>query len=228
MQLKTVCVSLPREVPDGTRTVITSIFKQPVEGPVRVLAERMEGDGQADLVHHGGADKAVYAYAHQHYAWWEHALGRAGLAHGQFGENLTIDGLDEDGLCLGDQLAIGSALFTVTQPRVPCFKLGLRFGDRSMPKQFADSLRTGMYLRVLQTGVVTAGDTVALTARGRGNITVRRLFAAWLKPNDTEALGVLKRALDVPELSLAWRGSIEQRLARRHVDGPSPDFGDST
>ncbi|HEU4670355.1 MAG TPA: MOSC domain-containing protein [Dyella sp.] len=227
MQIKSVCVALPRDVDDGSRSVSTGIFKQPVEGPVRVLDEHLEGDGQADRIHHGGADKAVYAYALEHYPWWERELGRTGMLHGQFGENLTIAGLDEERLCVGDQLAIGSARFVVTQPRVPCFKLGLRFGDRSLPGRFAESLRTGMYLRVLDTGVLRAGERVERIACGRGGVAIRPLFAAWLRPNDTGSRAWLERALQVPELSRAWRESLEQRLARRHVTRTTPDSGDS-
>lgn len=226
MRLVTVSVSLPQDVPDGDRMVPTGIFKRPVTGPVQVEPERLAGDGQADRVHHGGADKAVYAYALEHYRWWERELGRSAMSHGQFGENLTIAGLDETELCLGDQLAIGSACFVITQPRVPCFKLGLRFGDRSMPKRFADSLRPGLYLRVLRTGTLAAGDRVERIAAGRHGVAIRPLFAAWLRPNDAEAQHLLRRALDVPELSQAWRESLEQRLARRHVHRPTGDYGD--
>lgn len=222
MQLHTISVALPREVPHGGRTVATAIFKRPVSGPVPVYAEHLEGDGQADLVHHGGPDKAVYAYALEHYAWWQRELGRAELPHGQFGENLTIAGLDEETLCIGDQLAIGTARFVVTQPRIPCFKLGLHFGDPTMPQRFAAASRSGMYLRVLEQGVIAAGDAVERVARGRGGVAIRPLFDAWLHPNDAHAQAVLQRALEVPELAADWRVSLAKRLARRHLgDSPS-------
>lgn len=228
MLLKTISVALPRDVPHGDRMVSTGIFKMAVHGPVRVLAEQLEGDGQADRIHHGGPDKAVYAYAAGHYDWWRRQLGRDDLVPGHFGENLTIDGLDEGELCLGDQLAIGSARFVVTQPRIPCFKLGLRFGDADMPKRFAESLRCGAYLRVLEAGILEAGDPVQRVARGHGQMAIRPLFHAYLHPNEPATRALLARALTVPELSAEWRASIERRLARRHADGLSPDNGDAS
>lgn len=221
MTLASISVALPQAIAHGTDTVQTGIFKQPVSGPVRVHAEQLAGDGQADRVHHGGPDKAVYAYGLGHYAWWQQALGVGDLPHGQFGENLTVEGLDEAALCLGDQLAIGSARFVVTQPRVPCFKLGLRFGNPAMPRLFAESLRTGMYLRVLQEGSIIAGDAVEVVVKAADRISIQALFAAYLAPNDPAAQALLARALAVPALSVAWRRHIIQRLERRTDPGRS-------
>lgn len=218
MILATISVALPQAVAHGHGSVWTGIFKRPVSGPVQVQAEHLAGDGQADLVHHGGVDKAVYAYGLEHYAWWQQELGVDALAHGQFGENFTVAGLDERTLCLGDQLSIGSARFVVTQPRVPCFKLGVRFGDPSLPQRFARSLRTGAYLRVLEQGQVAAGDTVNVVARGAGQIPIRSLFAAYMTPNESGSREVLAAALMVPGLSDAWHAQISQRLARRGHD----------
>ncbi|MBU6247742.1 MAG: MOSC domain-containing protein [Xanthomonadaceae bacterium] len=226
MRLTHLAVALPRDIPHGARTVATGIFKQTVTGPVRVLSDRLEGDGQADRVHHGGPDKAVYAYGADHYDAWRRELGRDDLVPGQFGENLTIAGLDEGELCLGDRLAIGSARFVVTQPRVPCFKLGLRFGDAEMPKRFADSLRCGAYLRVLEPGSLEAGDAVQRVVRSHERVAIGPLFHAYLHPNEPAAQTLLARALTVPELSGDWRASIERRLARRPADDVSPDNGD--
>ena len=222
MQLTHIAVGLPRRVPHGERTVATGIFKQTVSGPVRVLSDRLAGDGQADRIHHGGPDKAVYAYAAEHYPWWCSELGRDDLVAGHFGENLTIAGLDERELCLGDQLAIGSAGFTVTQPRIPCFKLGLRFGDASLPQRFAATWRCGAYLRIVRTGHIAAGDPVERIARGRHGIAIGALFQAYLHPNEPAAQTLLSRALDVPELAAAWRATLEQRLHRRHLDQALP------
>lgn len=218
MTLTTISVALPAAVPHGDGTVDTGIFKQPVRGPVAVHWLNLAGDGQADLVHHGGPDKAVYAYSLDHYPWWCEQLGRDALAHGQFGENLTIAGLDEAQLCIGDELQIGDARFVVTQPRVPCFKLGIRFGDKEMPRRFAESLRSGVYLRVLREGTIEAGDAVQLTARGEGRVAVRTLFDAYFKPNDRAAMAVLERALSEPALSAEWRGQILRRLGRRRSE----------
>lgn len=212
MTLKSVNVGLPVEVAHAHAAVMTGIFKQPVTGPVRVRTLNLEGDGQADLIHHGGQSKAVYAYSLDHYAWWCKKLAREDLTCGQFGENLTVAGLDEAKLCVGDQLRIGSAVLTISQPRVPCFKLGIRFGDRRMPKMFAESLRTGVYLRVLQEGSIEAGDAVEVVVQGKGRIAIRSLFDAYFHPDHPASRTLLTRALEVPELSSEWRGHIPQRL----------------
>ncbi len=224
MTLISVNVAHPREVAHGDEVLSTGIFKQAVTGAVAVRRLNLDGDGQADRLNHGGESKAVYAYSLDHYAWWCETLGREALPCGQFGENLTLAGLDEAASCVGDQLRIGDVLLAVSQPRVPCFKLGIRFGDRHMPRLFAQSLRTGFYLRVLQEGTVRAGDAVQLVARGRGRVSIRALFDAYLNPADRDAQRLLARALEIPELSAEWRVQIEQRLARRQ--GASyPDQG---
>jgi MOSC domain-containing protein YiiM len=215
MTLISVNVALPADVPHGDRSVMTGIFKRPVAGVVTVHKLNLEGDGQADLVHHGGESKAVYAYAREHYDYWQQALDRSDLGYGTFGENLTIAGLDEATLCVGDQLAIGDTLFSITQPRVPCFKLGIRLGDPNVPRQFAESLRTGVYLRVLREGSVTAGDAVQVVSREPRRLSIRSLFDAFLKPGNADARELLKQALDVTGLSPEWRKHITQRLARR-------------
>ncbi len=215
MSIISVNVSPPIEVAYGDSSVMTGIFKQPVVGDVAVRKLNLDGDGQADLVNHGGENKAVYAYSLDHYAYWRALLGRDDLPYGQFGENLTVTGLDEAERCIGDQLQIGDALFTITQPRVPCFKLGIRFGDKRMPRLFAESLRTGFYLRVLREGTIRSGDTIEVIAEGKSQLSIRSIFDAYLKPNDRAALRLLAAALEVPELSAEWRGHISQRLARR-------------
>lgn len=214
MKIVSVNIALPADVRHGERTTRTGIFKQPVTGPVRVGAFNLEGDGQADLVNHGGEHKAVYAYAFDHYAYWRGVLGREEIPCGAFGENLTVAGLDENELCVGDELRAGSAAFVITQPRVPCFKLGIRFADGRMPRLFAESGRTGFYLRVLREGVIEAGDTLEVIGRGRGRVAIGPLFAAYRRPRDAEAAALLERALEVPELSDEWRTEIRQRLAR--------------
>jgi MOSC domain-containing protein YiiM len=217
MILKSVNVSRPLEVQHGDKPITTGIFKQPATGPVRVGLYNLAGDGQADLVNHGGEHKAVYAYSLDHYAYWRALLKREEMNCGQFGENLTVAGLDESACCIGDRLQIGSALFTITQPRVPCFKLAIRFGDEKMPKLFSESARTGFYLKVLSEGAVEAGDAVSVVERGYGNVAVRRLFEAYLNRGDEEASRTLARALEVPELSPEWRKQIERRLERRQT-----------
>lgn len=215
MTLISVNVARPAEVPYGDGIVMTGIFKRPIDGAMAVRKLNLDGDGQADLVHHGGASKAVYAYALEHYEYWQEALDRPAMPYGQFGENLTIAGLDEATLCVGDQLGIGDALFAITQPRVPCFKLGIRMADKHMPRRFAESLRTGVYLRVLEEGTVAAGDSVRMVSRDPKRMSIRSLFAAYLKPNDVEARTLLKKAIEVPGLSPEWREHITRRLAQR-------------
>jgi MOSC domain-containing protein YiiM len=214
MQLISIQVGRPIELAYGERQVRSGIFKQAIEGAVTVERCNLAGDGQADLANHGGPHKAVYAYALEHYAYWRQALGRTALEYGAFGENLTIAGLDEAQLCIGDKLEIGSARFCISQPRVPCFKLGLRLEDPNMPRRFAQSLRTGFYLQVLREGRVQAGDAVVLGERGYRRLAVRTLFAAYLKPAAPTSARVLADALEIPELSPEWREQIAARLRR--------------
>ena len=214
MQLVSVNVSRPIAVQYGGGAIQTGIFKKPVAGPVRAALYNLEGDGQADLDNHGGLHKAVYAYALDHYAYWRETLGRDEMAYGQFGENLTIAGLDESVCCVGDRLQIGSALFAITQPRVPCYKLGIRFGDERLPKLFSQSARTGFYLSVLREGVIEAGDAVEVVERGYRKVAIKPLFEAYMKRGGKDAERILLRALEVPELSAEWRAQIEKRLAR--------------
>src|SRR3954469_18300828 len=174
MQLVSVNVSLPRPVEVRGRVVSTSIFKEPAGGRVLVRRLSLAGDWQADLRAHGGLDKAVYAYPLEHYAPWSQELGRDDLRPGQFGENLTVEGLTEDTARLGDVLRVGGALLQVTQPRIPCFKLGIKMGDPAFPRRFLASGRTGFYLRGLEEREVGAGDSVELVEASDGP-TVRGL-----------------------------------------------------
>jgi MOSC domain-containing protein YiiM len=214
MKLVSVNVARPTDVQHEGKTIRTAIFKSPVAGPVAVRRLSLEGDGQADLENHGGEHMAVYAYALDHYAYWRTVLGREDMPYGLFGENLTVSGLDESVSCVGDRLRIGSALFAITQPRIPCFKLGIRVGNAGMPKLFSDSARTGFYLRVLREGVLEAGDAVEVEERGHSQVTIKSLFEAWMKPEDTSSARILAQALEAPDLSPEWRAHIERRLRR--------------
>jgi MOSC domain-containing protein YiiM len=223
MTLVSVNVAQPVAVTHNGASVMTGIFKQPVAGAVAVHRLNLAGDGQADLIKHGGEHKAVYAYSLDHYSYWRDVLGRDALPLGQFGENLTVAGLDEAELCVGDQLRIGDALFSISQPRTPCFKLGIRLDDPRMPRLFAESLRTGVYLQVLEEGTITAGNTVEVVAREPSELSIRTLFDAYLKPNDPAALHILARALEIPALSSSWRKHIGERLARIAKPGGTAD-----
>lgn len=170
--MRSINVGLPREVQWHRKTVTTSIFKAPVSGRIRVSRLNLAGDQQSDLTVHGGVDKAVYVYPSEHYAYWREQLPDFPLPWGAFGENFTTDGLLEDAIRIGDRLRIGTAEFAVTQPRMPCFKLGVRFDRADMVKRFLQSGRSGFYLSVSKEGEVTAGDTVTFIARDEHGVSV--------------------------------------------------------
>jgi MOSC domain-containing protein YiiM len=172
----------------------------------------LDGDGQADLRVHGGADKAVYAYPYEHYAFWGAELGRNDFAHGQFGENFTITGWLEDAVCIGDEFQIGAARVQVTQPRSPCFKLGIRMSDDQFPARFAAANRTGFYLRVLQEGRVNAGDTIERVAHDAGSLSVRDVFRL---RHDCGTRAEYQRAARLLALTPSWRAVFEKRLAEK-------------
>jgi len=164
MRLLSVNVGLPREVEWQGRTILTSIFKEPVSGPVGVRRLNLDGDRQSDLTVHGGVDKAIYVYPSEHYPFWREQLGEPALAPCAFGENFTTEGLLETAVRIGDRLRIGSAEFVVTQPRTPCFKLQIRFGRLDMVRRFLRSGRCGFYLAVTREGEVEVGDEIASVA----------------------------------------------------------------
>jgi MOSC domain-containing protein YiiM len=203
-------VSLPREVRDGDRTLRTGIYKKPVTRRRMLRRTHFEGDGQADLENHGGIAKAACVYSHDHYAYWERELGLGPLPFGQFGENLTVRGLTEDVVHIGDVFRAGDAKVEVSQPRVPCFKLGIRMGSRSFPKLFLASLRTGFYLRVLEEGELGAGDVLERLALGPEQMAVRE--ACRLLHFDRGDRDGIQRVLSVPALSADWRRSFEKLL----------------
>jgi MOSC domain-containing protein YiiM len=181
MRVISVNVGLPKDVESRGRIVRTSIWKEPVSGPVRVGALNLEGDQQSDLTVHGGPNKAVYVYPREHYEFWRRELERPDLAWGSFGENLTIEGLLEDVVRIGDRLRIGSAEFEVTQPRMPCYKLGMRFGDDRMVRRFASSGRSGFYLAVIKEGTIAAGDGIEFDPRAEDDQTIADVFAELLQ-----------------------------------------------
>jgi MOSC domain-containing protein YiiM len=207
-QLVSVQVGLPRTVLRDGEEVSTGIFKAPVQGRVRVNHLNVEGDQQADLSVHGGRDKAVYAYPSEHYAYWTKELATEALPWGSFGENLTIAGLLEGEACLGDRFQIGTAEVVVTQPRIPCFKLNLRFQRDDMAKRFLASHRTGFYLRVLREGEVGAGDEIVRVQQDENRVAIADVLQVYLgNPNSKE---IRERALRVPYLSNAWREHLSQ------------------
>ena len=210
MELLSVNVGLPREIEWKGKIVRTSIFKAPVTGRVRVAKLNFEGDQQSDLTVHGGLDKAVYAYASEHYAFWHQELPGVDLPQGVFGENFTTSGLLEETLHIGDRLRIGSAEFVVTQPRMPCFKLGIRFNRPDMVKRFLQSGRTGFYFAVLKEGEVAAGDSIELLERDEHNIPVADIVN--LYRGDAGNQDLLRRVSELPSLPNSWREYFRKRL----------------
>jgi MOSC domain-containing protein YiiM len=210
LRIIAVNTGLPRDIIHRDRVVTTGIFKAPVSGRVIVRSTGLEGDGQADLTVHAGVDKAVYAYPSEHYDYWEHELGRQ-LVPGNFGENLTVSGLDESEVHVGDVFRVGTALCQVSQPRAPCYKLGIRMEMPTFPKIFLKSLRTGCYLRVLEEGMVSAGDAMELVERARDSMSVREVtHLAFLAKDDPERL---HRASTIRALPQDWRDEFAKRAA---------------
>ncbi|MGH9150770.1 MAG: MOSC domain-containing protein [Acidimicrobiales bacterium] len=208
-----VNVGRPKAVAQAGRTVVTAIWKRPVEGRVAARGVNLDGDQQADRQVHGGPDKAVYAYAGEDTGWWEAELGRP-LGPGAFGENLTTAGLDVTGAVIGERWAIGTAVFEVCQPRTPCGKLGLRMGDVRFPRRFAHALRPGAYLRIVTEGHVGAGDPIEVVSRPAHGVTVGLVAEADLDPTLAPRLVA---ATELAEGWLAW--AREQDAAVRAGEG---------
>jgi MOSC domain-containing protein YiiM len=210
MQLVSVNVGMPREVQLHGKRVLTSIWKNPVEGLVRVGSLNLEGDQQSDLSVHGGAEKAVYVYPSEHYSYWRTELPGIDLPWGAFGENFTTQGLLEGTVQIGDRLRIGSAEFVVTQPRMPCFKLAIRFGRPDMVKRFLHSRRSGFYLSVHHEGQVAAGNSIESVARATHGVSVSDIVS--LYTTDTDNQEQLRRVSELPALPEGWRDYFRKRL----------------
>ncbi len=210
MNLLSVNVGLPREVSFRGRTYPTAIFKHPVAGRVPVTRLNVEGDRQGNPESHGGPDMAVYAYSHDHYAFWADDLGIGELPFGAFGENLTVTGMADDAVSIGDVFRIGSARFQVTEPRTPCHKLAMKFDDPGLPRRFFKSGRLGFYFRVLDEGDVGAGDEIICEARDPAGLTVAEVAATWADKGAAPA--ALERALGVEALAAKWRAPFQTRL----------------
>ena len=211
MQLLSVNVALPQDISWQGKIIRTSIFKQPVAGPVPVLAEHLAGDGQADLRVHGGPDKAVYAYPHEHYAYWRQHLHAELLVPGAFGENLTTSGLLEAAVRVGDCFQVGTAVLLAVQPRQPCAKLGIRLGRPAVVREFEQAGRSGIYFRVRQPGTVQAGDAITLLERSPHAVTIQDMVAC-LAPGPHD-LAMVRALLATPYLSPSWRERLTRLLA---------------
>ncbi len=212
MRVVSVNVGLPREVLWKRRIVSTGIFKEPVVGRVRVRRLNLDGDRQADLFLHGGLEKAIYVYPADYYHAWREELPEMDISWALFGENLTVEGLRDDTVHIGDQFRIGSALVVVTQPRLPCYKLALRFGRDDMLKRFLLSGRTGFYLAVLEEGDIAAGDPVVLVKRDEQAISVAEITR--LSLSEKQNLEALRRVVALELLPDSWRDFFQERLRR--------------
>ena len=218
MKLVSVNTGLPREVMWHGRSVTTAIFKEPVEGRVAMRKLNLDGDRQADLSVHGGENKAVYCYPIAHYDYWKRELPGRDLSMAMFGENFTTGGLLEDSVHLGDQFSVGSAEVIVTQPRLPCYKLGVRFQFDDMVRRFLASGRTGFYFAVRREGEVAAGDEIKVIARDPDAVPVSeitRLYTA--KRYGEDDVTSLRRALRVAALPESWKRYFRERLQKTNV-----------
>ena len=213
MKVISVNVGKPQEHDWRGLRVRTAIFKSPVEGPLAVGKLDLEGDEQGDLTVHGGPDKAVYAYPYEHYAYWQSQLPGYSLTLGNFGENLTVAGLSEEHIHIGDQLQIGTARFIVTQPRAPCYKLGVRFNREDMTKRFYESRRFGFYLRVLREGTLQAGEAVTVVGRDPLAVSVADVVRLFTGASHDQVL--LERVLQLSALPARWRDSLRERVTGR-------------
>ncbi len=218
MKLVSVNVGLPREVLWHGRTVTTGIYKQPIEGRVALGKLDLDGDRQADLSVHGGEDKAVYCYPIEHYHYWKKELPGRELPRGGFGENFTTDGLLEDSVHLGDRFSVGTAEVVVTQPRLPCYKLGVRFQFDDMVKRFLASGRSGFYFAVAREGQVGAGDEIKVIAREANAVPVSAITRLYIaKRYGDEDVALVQRALLVAALPESWKEYFRERLKKRNV-----------
>ena len=209
-RLLSVNVGFPRDIAWKGRTVHTAIWKEPVRGRCLVGRLNLEGDGQGDLAGHGGEQRAVFVYQIESYRYWQDQLGRTDFVHGQFGENFTIEGLRDDAVCIGDRYRIGSALFEISQPRVTCYRVGIRMNEPRMPALLTSSGRPGFYFRVLQPGEVGAGDDIVKVGEAAERMTVAEINALLYSPDHPRDR--LERALRIEALSPGWRSSFEALL----------------
>ena len=215
MKLLTVSVSLRKEVPYMGKTVATGIFKEPVSGRVMLRTLNLDGDQQVDLKGHGGIYKAACVYSTENYDHWARELGRNDFKHPQFGENFTVEGMPEDEIHVGDVFRIGDARVEVTQPRVPCYRLGIKMENVQFPKMFLQSCRVGFYFRVLAEGEVGAGDTIEVLTRDPAGMSVRDVCHLYYF--DAKNLEDSKKVIKIRALSPGWREGFEGRLEKAGI-----------
>jgi len=214
LKLISVNVGLPRLVDRNGETVSTGIFKKPVTGRVMLRTLNLDGDRQSDLSVHGGPTKAVYVYPSEHYEYWKRELPEMELPWAMFGENFTTEGFFEDQLNIGDKFRVGSAVVMVTEPRMPCYKLGIRFGRTDILKRFLVSERSGFYLAVLEEGEVGAGDQIDLLEKSKASVTVSDVTRLYVR--DKENMELLQRAIATEALPKSWKDYFRRQLVKLH------------
>ena len=215
MKVVSVNVGLPKQVSYGKRQVVTSIFKEPIEGRVKVTTLNLDGDAQADLSVHGGLDKAIYSYSGEHYKYWKEVYPTIVMPFGMFGENLTTQGLNEDTVNIGDQYQIGSSRLVVTQPRMPCYKLGIKFGRMDILEKFINSQRPGIYYKVLQEGDLGTGDNITLLHKDKNNVTINDIVSLYINDrHDKENISKMKKATKLKSLPESWKTYFGQKISR--------------
>jgi len=211
MKILSVNVGHPRQIISNGKSVITGIFKVPVHQRVKVRKLNLEGDGQADLSVHGGPNKAVYAYPSEHYSWWRNEFPGMNMPWGMFGENLALEGLLEDEAHIGDCFRMGTAVLMVIQPRLPCYKLGIKFGRDDLPERFLASMRTGFYFAVVEEGELGEGDIVERVKQDPNQISVSTVLGLHLD-HEHQDIHQIERALQIEALPSGWRKRLLKKL----------------
>jgi MOSC domain-containing protein YiiM len=212
MKVLSVNVGLPKKVLFNGQTVTTAIFKDPVKDPIMLRKINLEGDKQADLTVHGGVDKAVYSYPAEHYDYWRKQFPNIDIIWGMFGENFTTEGLMEDTVNVGDQFQIGSAKLIATQPRMPCYKLGVRFGRMDVVRRFLASGRPGIYFKVLKEGQVQIGNKIETINRDKNNVTVKDIVRLYVTRDHLDNIETMRRAIKINALPAGWKYEFQQNI----------------
>ena len=210
LKILSLNVGLPRQVRFQDELVTTGIFKEPVRGRVKLRKLNLEGDKQADLTVHGGVDKAVYAYAGEHYSYWRQELPGKLLPWGMFGENFTTEGMFEETVNIGDQFRVGTAKLVATQPRMPCYKLGVRFGNMDIIKRFLASGLTGVYFKVVKEGELEQGDEIRLIKKNENSVTIKDIVRLYTVNKDD--VRTIERAIKVKDLPKGWKSHFINQL----------------
>ncbi len=212
MKVLSVNVGLPRKVLFNGQTITTAIFKDPVKGPIMLRKINLDGDKQADLTVHGGVDKAVYSYPAEHYDYWRKQYPNIDIIWGMFGENFTTQGLMEDTVNIGDQVQIGSAKLVATQPRMPCYKLGVRFGIMEIIRRFLSSGRPGIYFKVLKQGEVKTDDKIEIIEKDKNNVTVKDIVRLYINRDHIDNIETMRRAIKISALPEGWKYEFQQNI----------------